>query len=344
MTSPGYPYLWALPLCSFTCSLRLVDQASEMKICGCHACDKCQVASTKDWNWKQNWNHEQPRMMGYVYVWICYIYNWLHWVLHLAITLGYQVIIVIQRNEQNSPLSFDAKNEHLAQASCKFLALTPTKWHPTMISTHYALCSLARRSCKYKQVPSFFGRSAHSMMATCSMMNLKHTWWWSVHTLSWKSHMNLFIPLDLNQENLKWRFQLTGFTSSNVNGVTQNDSSDDIGDQNEPPAPWIRSALCARWCSITAKLRISCLKRVWVNQGWSADGKRSWFLWLKYLQSWWFFKMFEGHQLINCILNQVLQRGAHIQSRSAQTFRNVQEDKPAKRSRQTNCICSRIFS
>ena len=106
------------------------------------------------------------------------------------------------------------------------------------------------------------GRSAHSMKAICS--NLKHNWWWSIHTLSWKSRMNLFI-LDFNQDT--WN----GGSNSLVSQVPMWMEWLRMMQwwyQNKTTAPWIRSALCARWCSITAKLGISC----WIVKGLGKSG------------------------------------------------------------------------
>lgn len=111
--------------------------------------------------------------------------------------------------------------EHLAPASCKFLALTPR--HPTVKSKHcvpsccFIFWKQYRTSCKYKLNTINLGRSAHSMKATCS--NLKHM-------VMKHSHAQLKVTHELiyprfQSEHLIWRFHLTGFTTSNVNGVTQ---------------------------------------------------------------------------------------------------------------------------
>ena len=135
--------------------------------------------------------------MGYVYGYVTHIY--LHRVLDVATTLGYHGLTGYHLNpEKIARLAADAMPfEHLAPASCKFLALTTRKRHPTVKSKHcvpsccFIFWKQYRTSCKYKLSTIILGRSAHSMKATCS--NLKHKWWWSIHTLSWKSRMNLFI-------------------------------------------------------------------------------------------------------------------------------------------------------
>lgn len=70
-----------------------------------------------------------------------------------------------KRVEAETKLAADAMPfEHLAPASCKFLALTPRKRHPTVKSKHCLpwCCFIfwkqyrTSESCKYKQVPSFW--------------------------------------------------------------------------------------------------------------------------------------------------------------------------------------------
>lgn len=158
-----------------------------------------------------------------IYGYFTHIY--LHRVLDVATTLGYHGLTGYHLNsEKFARLAADAMPfEHLAPASCKFLALTPRKRHPTVKSKHcvpsccFIFWKQYRTSCKYKLSTINLGRSAHSMKATCS--NLKHM-------VMKHSHAQLKVTHELiyprfQSEHLIWRFHLTGFTTSNVNGVTQ---------------------------------------------------------------------------------------------------------------------------
>lgn len=99
-----------------------------------------------------------------IYGYFTHIY--LHRVLDVATTLGYHGLTGYHLNsEKFARLAADAMPfEHLAPASCKFLALTPRKRHPTVKSKHCvpSCCFIfwkqyrTSESCKYKQVPSFW--------------------------------------------------------------------------------------------------------------------------------------------------------------------------------------------